>query len=63
MDLSGDRKLILRHNTLGKGALVEADARKVLRYVAMLWGYDVALEEVDTGDRVLRTHTAAASGH
>jgi spore cortex formation protein SpoVR/YcgB (stage V sporulation) len=63
VDLSGDRKLILRHNTLGKGALVEADARKVLRYVAMLWGYDVALEEVDTDDRVLRTHTAAASGH
>lgn len=61
VDLSGDRKLILRHNTLGRGLLVEADARKVLRYVAMLWGYDVLLQEVDADGRVLKEH-AAGSG-
>lgn len=60
VDLAGDRKLILRHNTLGRGLLAEADARKVLRYVAMLWGYDVLLQEMDSDGRVLKEHTAGA---
>ena len=60
VDLAGDRKLILRHNTLDRGLLVEADARKVLRYVAMLWGYDVLLQEVDPDGRVLKEHSVGA---
>ena len=32
----------------------------LLRYVAALWGYDVRLQEIDAGGRVLREHNAAA---
>ena len=60
VDLAGDRKLILRHNTLDRGLLMEADARKVLRYVAMLWGYDVLLQEVDPDGRVLKEHSVGS---
>ena len=61
VDLAGDRKLILRHNTLGRGALVESDSRKVLRHVAALWGYDVLLQEVDVDGRVLKEHATGFS--
>jgi stage V sporulation protein R len=59
VDLAGDRKLILRHKLLDRGFLDEGEARKVLRYVAMLWGYDVLLQEVDSDGRVVKEHVAA----
>jgi len=58
VDLAGDRRLILHHHTLGRGLLLEGEARKVLRHVAMLWGYEVALQELDADGRVLKEHTA-----
>lgn len=60
VDLAGDRKLILRHNTLGRGMLVDSDSNKVLRHVAVLSGYDVLLQEVDPDGRVLRELAASA---
>jgi len=59
VDLAGDRRLILHHKVQGGALLAEKDARAVLRYVAALWGYDVRLQEVDAGGRVLREHNAA----
>ena len=60
VDLAGDRRLILHHKTQDGALLAEKEARAVLRYVAALWGYDVRLQEIDAGGRVLREHNAAA---
>ena len=58
VDLAGDRKLILQHRVLDGVVLEENDAQKVLQHVADLWGYDVALTEVDPSGNVLADHTA-----
>jgi len=47
VDLAGDRRLILQHRVLDGILLEEADAVRVLQYVADLWGYEVRLLEVD----------------
>ena len=61
VNLAGDRKLILHHAAVNKILLEEKDARLVLQHIADLWGYDVALAEIDpaTGT-VLKDHKAAA---
>ncbi len=61
VDLSGDRKLMLQHNTLNDMLLDERDTREVLQHLADLWGYDVLLREVhgETG-KVRKEHKASA---
>jgi stage V sporulation protein R len=56
VDLSGDRRLILRHTVMNGGLLDETDARKVLQHLADLWSYDVVLQEVDRSGIVLKEH-------
>jgi stage V sporulation protein R len=61
VDLAGDRRLIVQHNTLNKIPLEEADARHVLQHLADLWTYDVHLREVDPAtETVLKEHTVTA---
>ena len=60
VDLDGDRTLLLQHTALNRVLLEEKDARMVLQHLADLWGYDVALKELDpTTDTVLKEHGAA----
>ncbi|MFP4160970.1 MAG: SpoVR family protein, partial [Ectothiorhodospira sp.] len=47
VDLAGDRRLILEHRTQDGRLLAERDAHRVLRHLALLWGYPVRLFEVD----------------
>jgi len=59
VDLSGDRRLMLEHRTHPGQLLAKKDADATLRQLALLWGYEVRLQEVDaTSDAVLATHTA-----
>jgi stage V sporulation protein R len=53
-NLRGDRKLYLEHRVQDRRQLDAMEARRVLRHVAFLWGYDVQLTEVDgeTGERI-----------
>src|SRR3546814_5696726 len=56
-DLDGDRTLVLRHEAIGGRLLDEAEATAVLQHVADLWGYPVALMEVDAaGGQLLHEH-------
>jgi stage V sporulation protein R len=53
-DLSGDRTLHLRHWVEDSQQIDPLEARRVLRHVRRLWGYDVRLVEVDAAtDREL----------
>lgn len=55
--LDGDRTLVLRHEAIGGRLLDRADAAAVLQHAANLWGYPVALEEVDSASQaMLREH-------
>lgn len=56
-DLRGSRKLILRH-TARRGRTLDAlEARRTLRQLAFLWGYDVELQEIDdTSGHIVATH-------
>ena len=56
VDLAGDRRLMLQHVVVGGSQLQDADARQVLQHLADLWGYDVSLAEVDTGNAVLKEY-------
>jgi spore cortex formation protein SpoVR/YcgB (stage V sporulation) len=47
VDLSGDRTLRLVHRVHNGVRLDEDDTRRTLRHLADLWGYDVALTEID----------------
>ncbi len=59
VDLAGDRRLVLQHRTRLGRLLAEKDAQATLRHLAMLWGYEVRLQEVDaTTEAVLATHVA-----
>ncbi|EKV29812.1 SpoVR-like protein [Caenispirillum salinarum AK4] len=59
VDLTGDRRLMLRHRAIDGVMLEEGDARRVLGYLADLWGYDVLLTEVDAAtDMILKEHKA-----
>jgi stage V sporulation protein R len=63
VDLTSDRRLILEHGTRPGRLLAQKDAEATLRYVAMLWGYDVRLQEVDSEtEQVLATHVAEPPG-
>jgi len=57
VDLAGDRKLVLHHKVLDGALLVEVDAKRVLQHLADLWRYDVSLQEIDSGGRVLKEYT------
>ncbi|MCA1939686.1 MAG: SpoVR family protein [Caenispirillum bisanense] len=59
VDLAGNRRLMLQHRVVNGILLDENDAKAVLRHLANLWGYDVALQEVDavTG-MVMKDHEA-----
>jgi len=60
VDLSGDRRLMLEHRTRPGQLLAKKDAEATLRQLALLWGYEVRLQEVDSAtDAVLATHTAS----
>ncbi len=60
VNLAGDRKLIVHHNTLNRVLLEETDARRVLQHLADLWGYDVLLKEVDSeAGSVMKEHAAS----
>jgi stage V sporulation protein R len=59
VDLAGDRRLILHHRALNRILLEEKDGRQVLQHLADLWGYDVAMKEVDPAtEAVLKEHVA-----
>jgi spore cortex formation protein SpoVR/YcgB (stage V sporulation) len=59
VDLTGDRRLMLRHRSIDGVLLDEADARRVLGYLADLWGYDVLMTETDAEtDMILKEHKA-----
>ena len=59
VNLTGDRRLFVRHNVLDGGLLEGADAAKVLQHLADLWGYDVVLKEVDPAtETILKEHAA-----
>jgi stage V sporulation protein R len=47
VDLTGDRRLELRHHVLDGVTLEEKDADRVLQLLADLWGYEVRLIESD----------------
>ncbi len=56
VDLAGDRRLMLRHVVMKGAQLNEADAKRVLQYLADLWSYDVSLVEVDAAGTVLKEY-------
>ncbi len=59
VDLSGDRQLRLEHRTRPGQLLAKKDAEATLRQLAVLWGYEVKLVEVDVADdSVLAAHAA-----
>ncbi len=47
VDLTGDRRLELRHHVINGVTLEEKDADRVLQHLADLWGYEVRLVESD----------------
>lgn len=56
-DLRGDRRLVLQHHVRAGRVLDALEARRTLRHVAQLWGYPVALREMDENDGgLLATH-------
>lgn len=59
VDLAGDRRLMLEHSVLDGVVLDPGDAVLVLQNLANLWGYEVALKEVDADTRrELKNHVA-----
>ena len=57
VDLAGDRRLILQHRVRNGVCLDKADTKRVLRYIASLWGYPVRLVEIDAAsERWLHEH-------
>ena len=63
VDLSGDRQLRLEHRTRPGQLLAKKDAEATLRQLAILWGYQVRLAEVDSeDDTVLAAHAADPPG-
>jgi len=57
VDLAGDRTLMLEHVVVNGVLLDAGDTAKVLQNLANLWGYEVALSEVDAGSRKeLKSH-------
>ncbi len=60
VDLAGDRRLVLQHRTRPGQKLSPKDAEATLRQLAVLWGYEVRLQEVDSEtEAVLATHAAS----
>jgi stage V sporulation protein R len=51
VDLAGDRTLMLEHAVIDGVVLDASDAAMVLQSLANLWGYEVALSEVDAESR------------
>ncbi|KAB0677209.1 SpoVR family protein [Aureimonas leprariae] len=58
VDLEGDRRLLIRHQVADGIRLEPRDARRVLKHLANLWGYEVRLVEADE-DRTYATYDAA----
>jgi len=57
VDLTGDRCLVLAHSVYNGVQLDEKSCQAVLRHIALLWGYNVKLLEVDAQtDATIRTH-------
>jgi stage V sporulation protein R len=61
VDLGGDRRLIVNHQVLNGALLEDEDVTRVLQHLADLWGYDVALQEVDASTGALLKEHAAHS--
>lgn len=59
VDLSGDRRLLLRHTVANGSLLEETDVKRVMQHLADLWSYDVLLEEVDVSGVALKQHSAS----
>jgi stage V sporulation protein R len=59
VDLSGDRRLLLRHAVVNGALLQERDAKRVLLHLAALWSYEVSLQEIDSTGAVLKEHVAS----
>jgi stage V sporulation protein R len=62
VDLSGDRRLMLRHAVVKGAQLNEADTKRVLQHLADLWSYDVSLVEVGADEKVLKEYIASPRG-
>ena len=59
VDLTGDRRLVLRHAVVDGALLQEGDANLVLQHLAALWSYDVLLQEIDSSGTILKEHVAS----
>jgi spore cortex formation protein SpoVR/YcgB (stage V sporulation) len=53
VDLAGDRRLMVQHRARDGILLEQADAQRVLRHIANLWGYSVKLVEVDAASEAV----------
>ena len=61
VDLAGDRRLIIHHLVENGMLLDEAEAVRVLRHIANLWGYEVRLLEIDpASEAVMKVHEDVA---
>ena len=61
VDLAGDRRLIIHHMVENGMLLDEAEAVRVLRHIANLWGYEVRLLEIDpASEAVMKVHEDVA---
>jgi spore cortex formation protein SpoVR/YcgB (stage V sporulation) len=58
VDLTGDRRLELRHTVVDGVTLEERDAERVLQHLADLWGYEVRMVESDD-ETVYAEHKAS----
>ncbi len=58
VDLAGDRRLILHHQTNQGAQLEENSAKVVLQHLADLWGYDVLLKEISSNNVTVGEYAA-----
>lgn len=57
-DLRGNRRLTLRHSVRRGRTLDALEARRTLRHLAFLWGYEVRLDEIDEDNgEVIASHS------
>jgi spore cortex formation protein SpoVR/YcgB (stage V sporulation) len=57
VDLTGDRRLLLKHNVVKNQHLHELETKKVLQHLANLWTYEVSLAE--DSEYSIKTHNVS----
>ena len=51
-----DRKLVLQHQSYNGRSLLAEETEQTLKHLRWLWGFDVSLEALDQGGRMLKTY-------